>query len=52
MKHILLNVANWHASKACEAYLSGKIDLYCRHIAICDRLHWEASFAPRLREVA
>ena len=35
---ITLAIADWHATKACAAYLSGDIELYCHHIAICDRL--------------
>lgn len=34
----LRNAASYHAGKACAAHLSGDMDLYCRHIAIADRL--------------
>ena len=36
--HRYLSVASWHADKAIAAYLSGDLDLYCKHIAISDRM--------------
>jgi len=36
-------IADWHATKACAAYLSGDLDEYCRHIAICDALRRKAA---------
>lgn len=39
---ITLAIADWHATKACAAYLSGDLDEYCRHIAICDALRRKA----------
>jgi hypothetical protein len=38
MTAILSAVADWRATKACTAYLSGELDAYCRHILICDAL--------------
>lgn len=43
----LLNAAQWHADKACAAYLSGDLDLFCRRIAIRDRLTEQARGAAR-----
>jgi hypothetical protein len=37
------NAASYHADKAVAAYLSGDMDLYCRHIAIADRLWAKAA---------
>lgn len=31
-----INVADWHADKACAAYLSGELDLFAYHISIAD----------------
>jgi hypothetical protein len=42
-KMILGNVADYHATKAVEAYLSGDMDRYCYHIAIADRLWAKAA---------
>lgn len=39
----LANVGDYHGEKAAAAYLSGDIDLYCRHVAIADRLWAQAS---------
>lgn len=41
MTVILINVANYHADKACAAYLSGDMDGWCRHIAIADRIRFD-----------
>lgn len=38
MLDILINTANWHADKALHAYMLKDIDLYARHIHICDNL--------------
>ncbi len=38
MTAITLAIADWHASKACAAYLSGDEAAYCRHILISDAL--------------
>lgn len=35
---ITLAIADWHATKACAAYLSGDEAAYCRHILISDAL--------------
>ena len=35
-------VADWHATKAIAAYLSGDEAAYCRHILICDALRRKA----------
>lgn len=35
---ITLAIADWHATKACAAYLSGDEAAYCRHVLICDQL--------------
>lgn len=40
---IALAIADWHASKACAAYLSGDLDAYCRHILIFDDLRRKAA---------
>jgi len=36
--HAILNTANWHGAKAAEAYLSGDLDAYVRHLRLADRL--------------
>jgi hypothetical protein len=36
-KIIRTNVADWHANKACKAYLDGVMEVYLYHIAIADR---------------
>lgn len=43
------NAANYHGEKAADAYRSGDMDLYCRHIAIADRL-W--ALASQVRRAA
>ncbi|MGB3390223.1 MAG: hypothetical protein WBA88_19820 [Pseudaminobacter sp.] len=42
MTAITLAIADWHASKACAAYLSGDPVEFCRHILICDALRRKA----------
>lgn len=42
-KIILNNVADYHATKAMAAYISGDMDIYCHHIAIADRLWAKAA---------
>lgn len=39
---ITLAIADWHANKACAAYLSGDQIAYCRHVLICDQLRRKA----------
>jgi len=39
---ITLAIADWHATKACAAYLSGDEAAYCRHIMISDALRRKA----------
>jgi hypothetical protein len=39
----LANVGDYHGEKAAAAYLSGDLDLYCRHITLADRLWSRAS---------
>lgn len=46
----IMNAANYHGEKAVAAYLSGDMDLFCRHAAIADRL-W-ASAASQSRRAA
>ena len=43
MQSTLHAIADWDSTKACAAYLSGDIDEYCRHIAICDALRRKAA---------
>ncbi len=43
MTAITLAIADWHATKACAAYLSGDLDLYSRHIWIADDLRRRAA---------
>ena len=38
----ILAIADWHATKACAAYLSGDEAAYCRHVLICDALRRKA----------
>lgn len=42
MTAILSAIADWHATKACAAYLSGDEASYCRHILISDALRRKA----------
>ena len=42
MTAITIAIADWHATKACGAYLSGDETAYCRHILICDALRRKA----------
>jgi len=39
---ITLAIADWHATKACAAYPSGDLDVYCRHVLISDALRRKA----------
>lgn len=43
MTAITLAIADWHATKACAAYLSGDLDAYCRHVLISDALRRKAA---------
>lgn len=40
---ITLAIADWHATKAIAAYLSGDLDTYSRHIWIADELRRRAA---------
>lgn len=42
MNTIFSAIADWHATKAIAAYLSGDEAAYCRHILICDALRRKA----------
>lgn len=56
MTAILSAIADWHANKACAAYsdhihhlncgdtasAKASLEVYCRHISICDRLRRKA----------
>ena len=39
-------VADWRACKAVEFYRKADIDLYCRHIAMCDAMRRVAEYLP------
>lgn len=42
MTAIALAIADWHATKACAAYLSGDEAAYCRHVLISDAFRRKA----------